>query len=151
VSTQAFPYSNTEGAIVVNASVVGGLTGSNNVLISLDDGSVNNSNFLYFSNAIPNSGTNVGGVTQQSIGISSVTVTANTAFKSAMVYKANDFAATANGATVVTDTSGAVPSGLTTMDIGNYALNLIMNGYIRQITYLPRRISNAELQTRTTL
>jgi hypothetical protein len=151
VSTQAFPYSNAEGSIVVNASVSGGLTGSNNALVSLDDGSVNNSNFLYFSNATPNSGTNVGGVTQQSIGISAVTVTANTAFKSAMAYKTNDFAATANGATVVTDTSGAVPSGLTVMNIGNYALNLIMNGYIRQITYLPRRISNAELQTRTTL
>jgi len=73
-------------------------------------------------------------------------ITANATLKMALAYSANDFAASGNGGAVVTDTSGTVPSGLTEMSLGANGLN----GYLRRITYYPRRLSNADLQTITT-
>ena len=72
-------------------------------------------------------------------------ITANTTVKMALAYSANDFAASGNGGAVVTDPSGTVPSGLTEVALGANGLN----GYLRRITYYPRRLSNAELQSLT--
>ena len=71
--------------------------------------------------------------------------------KSAFAYAANDFAGCANGGTVQTDPSGAVPT-VTTLYLGisaslSSASN--WNGYLRRIVYYPRRLSNAELQSIT--
>lgn len=73
-------------------------------------------------------------------------IPANTTVKMALAYAANNFAASGNGGAVVTDASGTVPSGLDQMTLG--ANNF--NGYLRRITYYPRALSNAELQSLTT-
>jgi hypothetical protein len=63
-----------------------------------------------------------------------------------MAYKVNDFARSASGAAVVTDTSGTIPL-VTQFSIGKNATNTEQpNGTIRKIAYYPRRLSNAELQ-----
>lgn len=67
--------------------------------------------------------------------------------KIATALKTNDFAASFNGGTVQTDTSGTFASDVNSISFVGGAFD-IGSGYIRQITYLPRRISNAELQTR---
>lgn len=69
--------------------------------------------------------------------------------KAAAAYKANDFASTANGASVTTDTSGTVPT-VTQLQIGGgaYAAGKF-SGWIRRIAYYPRRLTNAELQALT--
>ena len=69
-------------------------------------------------------------------------ISANTTVKMALAYAVNDFAASGNGGAVVTDSTGTVPSGLTDMQLGGVG---IMCGYLRRITYYPRRLSNAEL------
>jgi len=74
-------------------------------------------------------------------------LTANTVAKLSLAYKANDFASSGNGGTVVTDASGTVPTGLSQVLLGSPSAYL--NGYIRTITYYPRRLSNAELQSIT--
>jgi hypothetical protein len=75
--------------------------------------------------------------------------TVGTVNKVASAYQVNDFAASRNAGTVVTDTAGAVPVSLTQLNIGadpsGAAVN-VMNTHIRQIVYYPRRLSNAELQ-----
>lgn len=74
---------------------------------------------------------------------------AGTVNKVASAYQVNDFAASRNAKTVVTDTAGAVPVSLTQLNIGadpSGASTNVMNTHIRQITYYPRRLSNAELQ-----
>jgi len=150
VSTQAFPYSSTEGTLVANADIIGALSsGSNNVLASFNDGTLSNTHVLYQTTTTPTTLTNASGAPQQTMLVSSVTVVLNQPYKLAFAYKENDFAATANGSTVVTDTSGLVPSGITTLELGAYTGLLRLNGHIRQITYIPRRLTNAELQART--
>jgi hypothetical protein len=75
----------------------------------------------------------------------------NTVSKAIVAYKLNDFAASANGLTVQTDTSGVVPIP-TQLDIGQMttaAYNRIGAGTFSRITYYPVRLSNAQLQALT--
>jgi agmatine/peptidylarginine deiminase len=89
-----------------------------------------------------------GGVSQATLTMGNVT--ANTAFKAAHAYTLNDMAAVLNGGTVQTDGTGTMPT-LTSMKFGQNADNTLqLNGYFRQVTYLKRRATNGELQTRTT-
>lgn len=57
----------------------------------------------------------------------------------------NDMAFSSDGAAVVTDTSGAIPIGLTQMRVGYGLTALQTNGYVRRILYYPQRLSNAKL------
>ena len=87
-----------------------------------------------------------GGVTQ--VGLSSITYTAGNVAKMAAAYATNDFALSTNGGAVLTDTSGTVPS-VTAFNLGNQLGGNYINGYLRRITYYPRRLTNAELQALT--
>lgn len=73
----------------------------------------------------------------------------NAVNKVATAYRVNDFAASRNGAAAVTDTAGAVPSGVDRLNIGadpsGAAVN-VSNTHIRTITYYPSRLSNTQLQ-----
>ena len=90
----------------------------------------------------------VGGVSQATLAASNQQ-TLNTTYKNAMAYKINDFARSASGAAVITDTSGTIPT-VTQFSIGKTAANTEQpNGYIRRITYTPRRLTDAELQSLT--
>lgn len=66
-------------------------------------------------------------------------------------YNTNDFAAVVNGGAVSTDASGALPAGLTTLRLGYSSNNTVSDTPVRikNLTFLPRRMSNAELQART--
>ena len=75
-------------------------------------------------------------------------LTANTVAKLTLAYKANDFAASGNGGTVVTDATGTVPTGMSQVFLGGPSG--VLNGYIRRITYYPVRLTNANLQAITT-
>jgi len=88
----------------------------------------------------------VGGVNQWDIDIANPA--ANTITKVGGAYKLNDIAASVNGGAVTVDTSATIPT-VTTLGVGNSASSNYLNGHIRQITYIPRRLSNAELQART--
>jgi hypothetical protein len=77
------------------------------------------------------------------------TWTTNAVFKNAQAYKANDFAGSVNGGAVATDTSGTVPT-VSVLQLGSLgAGSSSINGYLRRITYYPRRLANAELQAIT--
>jgi hypothetical protein len=73
--------------------------------------------------------------------------------KIANSYKLNDFAFSSNGAAAVVDTSGSLPTLTAThaLVIGSFGASRFINGHIRRISYYPRRLSNTELQTLTTL
>ena len=152
VSTQAFPYSATEGTLVANVSTFD--TSSNlPTHINLSDGTT--SNYIRM-NAQPTSYklrnyVRAGGADVVNSTIGGVTVV-NDPFKAGVYYKTNSFNSSVNGAISTEVTTGAVPSAATTLSLGNWFVSAgtFLNGHIRQITYLPRRISNAELQTRTT-
>ncbi len=94
----------------------------------------------------------VGGVNQASMaGVSPVVApVAGTVYKFVAAYKQDDFAASMDGATVVTDTSGNMPTGLSRMVIGSRTGSAFLTGHIRKLAYWPRRLSNTLLQQLTT-
>jgi hypothetical protein len=144
VSTQAFPYSASEGTLVVNASSPCIAAIAN--IITLDNGTTQERIRLLTDVASVKTIVTESNTTQANLSPGSAT--ANTPFKFAVAYKVNDFAAVVNGSAAATYPTGNVPvvniARLGADSSGNY-----LNGHIRQITYLPRRISNAELITRT--
>jgi hypothetical protein len=76
--------------------------------------------------------------------------TAGTLFRSAGCYKSNDFACSFNGAAVLTDAVGSLPSP-TSLAIGNFpAYGEYHNGHIARLRYYPVRIPNATLQVLST-
>lgn len=67
--------------------------------------------------------------------------------KVAYAYATDDFACAADGTLIGTDTSGSVP-GVSSLLLGRNGATTT-NCYIRQITYSPKRLSNARLQAMT--
>lgn len=68
-------------------------------------------------------------------------------FSLACAWADNDMAAVVNGGTVGVDTSGTMPTGMTTVRIGFSAANTnVLSGHIKRFTYWNTRKSNAELQ-----
>jgi hypothetical protein len=94
----------------------------------------------------------VGGVNQASMaGVSPVVApVAGTVYKFVAAYKQDDFAASMDGATVVTDTSGNMPTGLSRMVIGSRVASAFLTGHIRKLAYWPKRLSNTLLEQLTT-
>ena len=90
----------------------------------------------------------VGGAIQVNL-IDANKVSAGVPFKTSAAYRLNDYAMATGGGTVLTDTSATVPTA-TTLGIGSRSGSLLFNGYIRNITYIPNRISNDQLQAATT-
>ena len=75
----------------------------------------------------------------------------NTVFKAALAAKINDFALSANGSAVNPDTTtNALPTA-NRLGLGaTTAFTSYTNLWLRRVTYYPRRLSNADLQTITT-
>ena len=70
--------------------------------------------------------------------------------KTAYGYKANDFALSVNGANVLTDTNGAVPTVINKLTIGDAFSGVnAFSGHIKRLAYFPTRQPNATLQSIT--
>lgn len=149
VGVSQFPYNASEGALV--AEGVRMTTSKGAVIAELGDGSLSNI-FELYGGGSPQGQLYVssGGAEQASIAVSNI-FPENSVGKIGGVYKANDFQMAGNGTLGTPDTAGSVPANVSTLYLGRYggANNNQWNGWIRRITYLPRRISNAELQART--
>lgn len=85
-----------------------------------------------------------GGIQQARLIASMPTV--NTLSRSAGCYKANDFAYSFNGASVLTDASGSVPSP-TSLQLGNFpSFGEYLNGHIARLRYFNKRLTNKQLE-----
>jgi len=154
LATSQFPYSASEGTLVAAFDFLGYKT---NTVMTVVSAGTDNSNLIrlfQFSSSNVQSGAQLGyssivsGLFQADQNIKSAPAV-GTVYKSAAAFKANDFAGCADGGTVLIDTSGAMPSA-TTFGVGmSPAKTNQLNGHLRQITYIPRRLTNAELQSRT--
>jgi len=83
--------------------------------------------------------------------IDALSVVAGTVYRGILGYKANDHAATLNGAAVDTNTAVGVPTAATHLRLGAEAFaGGELSGHIRRIAYFPKRLSNALLQSLTT-
>ena len=135
-------YNVTQGTLYSEYINYTTVTGS---LFSMDDGSTNN-RIIQFTNTGTNPYFRVvsGGADQANFIVGTVSVGVSAKFSAA--YQVNNFAASVNGASVVVDTSGNVPTGLTTARIGqNVVSGAYLNGNIKRIAYYNRRLANSEL------
>jgi hypothetical protein len=144
-------YNTTEGTLYTAFSVKGYNVGVFNAAAGFSDNTttnfiVNRVNPATQGNYI----VRVAGVDQANV-VSSGTTTANTTIKIASTYKANDFAMSLNGGTVVTDTSGTVPtvSRLVLGATGTVGTNPL-NGWLATVNFYNTRLPNATLQSITT-
>lgn len=70
------------------------------------------------------------------------------AYRGAQAWAANDFAASVNGAAVLADAAGSLPT-MTTLQLGGIAGGSQANGHIFRFDYYPSRLSNDVLQAMT--
>ena len=113
-----FGYNQSEGTVVANYYAFAG-QGSNNRIAALNDGSISNSIQMVLLDA----GTTYHEVRSGgSAGVTTVisgAITDNALTKTALANATDDYAGVTNGGTVGADTSGAMPVGITTLNIGS--------------------------------
>jgi hypothetical protein len=144
VSTQAFPYSSTEGTWVANFQTIFDTTNPVASSILTADGSA--SKLISY---IGGGGNQVSSYDGATIITRAIDVTGPVS-KAASAYNASGRALAVNGSAVATGTIAAGYSTVSTANLGGTVGTGPLNGWLRQITYLPRRISDAELTTRST-
>lgn len=115
---------------------------------------VDNGGTVNFIAASHSDGTNgrgiivTGGVAQANSN-GGVSAASDATSKIAVAFAANDVNASLNGGIDTTDTSATLPT-VSVLRIGDRAGGgRSLNGYLKKVLYLPRRMSNAELQTLT--
>lgn len=90
------------------------------------------------------------GGSDQNGGMKTATTSAGESLKFASAFSLNDIAQSLNGAAVQTESSASIPSGISSLRIGNRDDNTRpLNGHIKSIRYYPRRLTNAQLQELT--
>lgn len=144
VSTQAFPYSSTEGTWVANFQTIFDTTNPVASSILTADGSA--SKLISY---IGGGGNQVSSYDGATIITRAIDVTGPVS-KAASAYNASGRALAVNGSAVATGTIAAGYSTVSTANLGGTVATGPLNGWLRQVTYLPRRISDAELTTRST-
>ena len=143
----------TEGVIFYDAILVYKSTDTSQDLfeLSIDDGSNQNFFFLNNYNNTLVVGMKNGGSTQFTN--NSFNPTEGARYKLAFAYKQNDFALYINGNQISTDLSGTVPA-MNQITFGNYYnndINLSNSVKVNDFRLFKTRLTNAQLQTLTTL
>jgi hypothetical protein len=149
LATSAFPASVNPGTMFVEYSLNALSTAQNQfALVQQSDG--NNYSALAANNTAGSifALVNTGGV-GQGFQVSTVNATAGDIERAAFALATNDTAYTVNGEAVITDATVTLPT-VTRLDFGSLGGTLLLNGCIRKVMVLPRRMTNAELQTLTT-
>ena len=143
-------YNATEGALYFEGATFDALSSAFPQGTLFSDGTNNNRIGILRNNSSGNSRATVanGGAAQFAADGTSWTLNAVT--KAALAYEVNNFAFVANGGAATTDTSGTLPTvDRLRLGVDGLGSSSFLNGYLRRITYYPRRLSNAELQAIT--
>jgi hypothetical protein len=149
-------YRADEGTFYTESQLPTLQTGGNPRVASLSDNTNNNEMSTLYALGTPSLGFNAK-VNNSFVAILSTTVASSaitSASKNAAAYRVNDFAMSVNGATVATDTAGAIPI-VNRLNIGAGPIDISgsqgINGNIRKIAYYAKRLTNAELVSLTTI
>jgi hypothetical protein len=117
---------------------------SSNMVYAVSDGTTNNLVEQYLSSATNLKSTTVGGGSSSTS--MDFTVAVGTPYKSAFSYASNNGAASVNGATPVTSATVYVPTGITTLSIGNRSGSNFLNGTIKSLAFYPVTNAAAKLK-----
>jgi hypothetical protein len=148
VTTLSPWYNASEGTVYLEAATSRGLSGFPTQL-SISDGSAANRIGLYTFTSGYYGNIRSGGAAQGDPSVIT-TPTAGAQYKFALGVETNNAIACLNGTLGVADTSITMPAGVTQMRIGAGETGAAYsNTWIRRITYYPRKLSSAELQSIT--
>jgi hypothetical protein len=136
-------YNATAGAFLVQFDTPASGT---RIISAADDNTANNNIQMLTSGTDPTFLVTTSGTAQASIDAG--TVAANTVYKFAGTYSANDFAACISGGTVGTDTSGTIPT-VDRLRIGAGQAGNTLCGHVALLNYYPARLTDATLQSLT--
>jgi hypothetical protein len=152
VNTLAPWYNSVAGTIYAEFAVTQPSSGANQFLAKVSDNSYNNQIGDFISTTGFAAISTASGGVFDGLASTAIVVSANTVAKFAGAYAANNLAACKDGGTVATDATATIPSGMTRFDLGSdhAGFNSVKAGYLRRITYYPRRLTNADLQAITT-
>ena len=137
-------FNASEGTFVASATTMS--TASRRGVYTASDGTGTNANRIYFSVTTDASNfISTASVTQADVIIAGA-ISDNTVFKDAFAYRENDISAAANGVLGTPDTSATLPvvNELRLGARGDGSIRL--NGHLRNITYYPTRLTDAQLQ-----
>jgi hypothetical protein len=151
VNTLSPWYNSASGTLYVEASIPF-TTANSRGPIRFDDGTDSNRIMIRNGGAASRLDGRVvsGGSNVANLESAATAITANTTFKAALAYAVDDYSMSLNGGTPLTDTSGALPIGLSRLLIGNAENTTNPAGsLIRRITYYPRRLPDSALQSIT--
>lgn len=145
-------YRQDEGTVFVESRVQDFTVTNFSRIASLDRGDAS-TNFaaIVRSSALNRVEYSVYAGTGQAVGLQpAITFAGGSTLRSAFVYKTDDFIAAANETLSPADTSGTVPTAVTTLGVGMQGNGgLPYNGTIRRLTYWPQRLANSTLQAIT--
>lgn len=149
VNTLSPWYNSAVGTLYAEAQVAAGIGASPAVMAGLDDTTINNR--LQLRRQSP--GTFGDGRFVSSGGNWIGTVTSGTLTsvnKQATAYASSDQAGAVNGTLMTGIVSVATLPTITRLALGDGQGSTPLNGWLRRVSYFPRRLSNAELQAITT-
>ncbi|AIX24083.1 tail protein [Synechococcus phage ACG-2014j] len=141
-------YNQSEGTVFAKSSYFGLSTGSLDIIYEINDGGTANRHHLMLREAdddlrIQTRSGSVNGLQQLFSRPAE-----NQLFSNALGYKINDCASSLDGSNPVNDNSVQIPT-VDRMFIGSRLGTDFLNGHIARLTYYPKRLTNAQLQTLT--
>ena len=150
IPVSAFGYNQEAGTVVVEYDSVAPNTVTNRRVVSLVGNPVGNEQVgLYASSGNLHRGYVVDGGVLVSVPIGATGWTENQFYKSALTVDATDATISVDGAAAVTDPTGSMPT-IDTLALGSEATNgNYLNGHIKSLSYFPRRLTDAQLQSLT--
>jgi len=145
VATSAFGFSQDEGTFFAEAQTF--VHNNSHRVLALSDGTTSN-RIIMQAHTANHLFVGSGGVTQAALDAGRYY--SNQYSKHSAAYQEDNFGACLDGGTVVTDTSGTIPTvDNVNIGVGATANFSFLNGHIKQLTYFARRLDDATLQALT--
>jgi hypothetical protein len=149
LATSAFPYLAQPGTLFVETQVPNQLSAAQRQMAQLRLDGSNYIQLNYRSASADDITVLVATAASAVVNFNGGSITSNTPQKVALGWATDDAAAYKDGTQLTTDASCTFASA-TNLWLGSNSSTEQLNGYIRKLVYLPRRMSNAELTTLTT-
>jgi hypothetical protein len=137
------PWSATEGTVY--ADYLPSVATGTQVVWHADDGTGDERIYQYRGTSDPLVSVIDGGVNQLAP-LDLGTITGGARSQTTFAWKANDFAGSHGGAAIVADTGGTIPT-MTTFRLGTDQGSSQLNGLIKRLVWVPRRVVDGDLPT----
>lgn len=151
IATSLAPAIGSDVTLYAEALPTNQLQTSARLMFQSDDGTVGNRIMLSLRAGLDDLDVRVDRASVNQLVVNVGSISATVMNKVALGVATNDANCYQSGASIATDASCIIPSGQTTWRFGNHAASVgPLNGWLKRVLYVPRRMSNTELGNITT-